>query len=305
MVNNELFPYKIDILDHKEGVEYVACRNAALVHIASLDKLINNTMKYPAKLNGFITIICTRGQVTLSAHMVDYTLNQNDILIAPTAVVEFKHCKDCEIYIAAFNNDFAVNMNIDLRVIMPIISSLHSQCIVHTIDNPAHLQALHSSFTAIHREFSKPIAHNQASGFREMSIRHMYAAMIYRLCEFISHCNQVKTDITQKDRSSDYFKQLIHLLHEHYKVERSVEFYASKMNLTPKHLSRVVRTYSGKSVHQWIDEFVVLEIKNLLKYSDMSIQQISYELNFPNPSFMGQYFKRITGKTPGDYRKEM
>ena len=77
------------------------------------------------------------------------------------------------------------------------------------------------------------------------------------------------------------------------------------MNLTPKHLSRVVRNYSGKSVHQWIDEFVVLEIKNLLKYSDLSIQQISYELNFPNPSFMGQYFKRITGKTPGEYRKEI
>ena len=77
------------------------------------------------------------------------------------------------------------------------------------------------------------------------------------------------------------------------------------MNLTPKHLSRVVRVYSGKSVHQWIDDFVVLEIKNLLKYSDMSIQQISYELNFPNPSFMGQYFKRITGKTPGEYRRDI
>ena len=305
MVNNELFPYKIDFLDQKDGVEYVACRNGALVHIALLDKLIHNTMKYPAKLNGFITIICTRGQVTLSVHMTDYTLKQNDVLIAPTAVVEFKHCQDCEIYIAAFNNDFAINMNIDLGVIMPIISSLHSQCIVHTIDNPIHIQAMHSSFASIHREFTQPIPNHEAGKFREMSIRHMYASMIYRLCEFIAHCNEVRTNITQKDRSSDYFKQLIHLLHEHYKVERSVEFYANKMNLTPKHLSRVVRTYSGKSVHQWIDEFVVLEIKNLLKYSDMSIQQISYELNFPNPSFMGQYFKRITGKTPGDYRKEM
>jgi AraC-like DNA-binding protein len=64
-----------------------------------------------------------------------------------------------------------------------------------------------------------------------------------------------------------------------------------------------VRAFSGKSVHRWIDEFVVLEIKNLLRNSDLSIQQISYELNFPNPSFMGQYFKRITGQTPGEYRR--
>jgi AraC-like DNA-binding protein len=306
MVNNELFPYKIDILDQKEGIEYVACRNAALVHINSLDKHIGSSMKYPAKLNGFITIICTRGEVTLSAHMIDYTIKQNDVFIAPTSVVEFKWCKDCEIYIAAFNSDFAASMNIDLQVIMPIISSLHSQCLIHTINNPVLIQALHHSFNSIHNEFLKPIPNSSASKFREMSIRHMYASMIYRLCEFITQCNNdIKTIITQKDRSSDYFKQLIHLLHEHYKAERSVEFYASKMGLTPKHLSRVVRTYSGKSVHQWIDEFVVLEIKNLLKFSDMSIQQISYELNFPNPSFMGQYFKRITGKTPGEYRKEI
>lgn len=305
MVNNELFPYKIDFLEQKEYIEYVACRNAALLHINSLDKHIENSMKYPAKLNGFITIICTRGEVTLSAHMIDYTIKQNDVFIAPTAVVEFKQCKDCEIYIAAFNSDFAANMNIDLQVIMPIISSLHSQCIVHTINNPILIQSLHSSFTSIYREYSKPIHNNEVAKFREMGIRHMYAAMIYRLCEFIAQCNEIKTSITQKDRSSDYFKQLIHLLHEHYKAERSVEFYANKMGLTPKHLSRVVRTSSGKSVHQWIDEFVVLEIKNLLKFSDMSIQQISYELNFPNPSFMGQYFKRITGKTPGEYRKEI
>ena len=76
------------------------------------------------------------------------------------------------------------------------------------------------------------------------------------------------------------------------------------MNLTPKHLSRVIRNFTGKSVHQWIDNIVVLEIKNLLRYSDLSIQQISIELNFPNPSFMGQYFKRITGKTPGEFKRE-
>ena len=133
----------------------------------------------------------------------------------------------------------------------------------------------------------------------------MYASMVYRLCEYIATINSVSTQVATKDRSSDYFKQLVNLLRENYRTERSVEFYANEMNLTPKHLSRVVRTYSGKSVHQWIDDFVVLEIKNLLKYSDMSIQQISYELNFPNPSFMGQYFKRITGKTPGEYRRDI
>lgn len=106
-----------------------------------------------------------------------------------------------------------------------------------------------------------------------------------------------------KDRSSEYFDKLMALLSEHYRDQRNVEFYAEKMHVSSKHLSRVIRSYTGKSVHQWIDEFVALEIKNLLKYSNMSIQQISLALNFPNPSFMGQYFKRITGMTPGEYKR--
>lgn len=306
MINNELFPYKINHLDEKEGIDYVACKNAALIHIHSLDKHIGKEMKHPAKMNGFFAMVCTKGSVTLTVHMKDFTLTENTILVAPTSVVTFKRCSDCELYIAAFNSDFTSEMNINLKMIMPIISSLHTQSIVHHIDKAEIVQALHRSFDALYTEYTQSVSDEANSRlFKEMAIRHMYAGLIYRLCEFIAESQSIQTDIAPKDRSGDYFRQLISLLHEHYKTERSVEFYANKMNLTPKHLSRVVRNHSGKSVHQWIDEFVVLEIKNLLKYSDMSIQQISYELNFPNPSFMGQYFKRITGKTPGEYRKEV
>ena len=307
MVNNELFPYKIDTLSSKNGVEYVACKNAALIHIQSLDQLIDNEMKHPAKMNGFIIVVCAEGDVTLSAHLKDYVLTKNSVLVAPTSVLVFKECHNCELYIAAFNNDFAVDMNIDLKMIMPIVSSIHSQCIVRNFsDKSVMLDVINKSFASIYREYVGSVSEQQNLRlFREMAVRHMYASMLYRLCEFVVTEQSVDVGFSPKDRNADYFKQLIALLREHYRTERSVEFYAAQMNLTPKHLSRVVRSYSGKSVHQWIDQFVVLEIKNLLKYSDMSIQQISYELNFPNPSFMGQYFKRIAGMTPGEYRREL
>jgi AraC-like DNA-binding protein len=306
MANNELLPYKIDHLTATDGIDFVTCKNAAFVHIHSLDEHISKEMKHPAKLNGFFVMFCASGEVTLSVHMSEITLTDNTLLVAPTSVLTFKNCKNCELYIAAFNSDFAADMNIDIKMIMPIISSLHSQYIVHKIEKATMINEINRSFDALYKEYSQSASDNDNLGiFREMFIRHMYAGMIYRVCEFIATTNSINTKPTPKDRSSDYFKLLTNLLHEYYKTERSVEFYADKMNLTPKHLSRVIRNYSGKSVHQWIDEYVVLEIKNLLKYSDMSIQQISYELNFPNPSFMGQYFKRITGKTPGEYRKEV
>ena len=305
MVENKIFPYRIDALRQINGVEYLACKNAALVHIPSLEQLIQGEMKYPAKFNGYIAILCTGGEVALSVQMIDYTLAENTLLVAPASVVAFKQCRDCELYIMAFDSEFAVEMNIDIKVVMPIISSLHTSVAMRSFDS-VHTMHMKEMFARLYKEYSESQSGEvDKNYYREMSMRHMYASIIFRLWEFVAAVNKVEAAPAQKDRSGDYFKQLVNLLHENYRTERSVEFYANQMNLTPKHLSRVVRTYSGKSVHQWIDDFVVLEIKNLLKYSDLSIQQISYELNFPNPSFMGQYFKRITGKTPGEYRREI
>lgn len=52
----------------------------------------------------------------------------------------------------------------------------------------------------------------------------------------------------------------------------------------------------------WIDHFVLLEAQSLLKYTNMSVQEISYQLNFPNQSFFGCYFKRLTGMSPSQYK---
>mgnify|MGYP002942986293 CR=1 FL=1 len=84
--------------------------------------------------------------------------------------------------------------------------------------------------------------------------------------------------------------------------QRSVGFYAGQLNLTPKYLTTLIKRISGLSVSEWIDNYVILEAKTLLKYSNMSVQEIAYYLNFPNQSFFGKYFKNHTGMTPTAYR---
>ena len=87
--------------------------------------------------------------------------------------------------------------------------------------------------------------------------------------------------------------------------ERSVTFYAEQLCITPKYFSMLVKKLSGKSAAQWIDNYVILEAKNLLKYSDMSIQEIAYQLNFSTQSFFGKYFKHQTGMSPTEYRNKV
>jgi AraC-like DNA-binding protein len=79
--------------------------------------------------------------------------------------------------------------------------------------------------------------------------------------------------------------------------------YADQLYLTPKYFSKVIKDNSGASASEWIDNYVILEAKALLKSTNMTILQISDELNFPSQSFFGKYFKRVVGVSPKEYRE--
>ena len=132
----------------------------------------------------------------------------------------------------------------------------------------------------------------------------LIAATIYKVGDILTHylTEHPEVDSPIHNRAEEYFRQFTELLGEHYKHERSVGFYARQLCITPKYLTTLIKRISGKSVSEWIDNYVILEAKTLLKYSNMSVQEIAYYLNFPNQSFFGSYFKRNTGMSPSQYK---
>lgn len=94
------------------------------------------------------------------------------------------------------------------------------------------------------------------------------------------------------------------LLGAYHTKERSLKFYAEKMFLTPKYVSGMIKSYSGKGALEWINEYVVLEAKMMLRYTEMTVQEVAYALNFPTQSAFGKYFKQQVGVGPKRYRAE-
>ena len=86
--------------------------------------------------------------------------------------------------------------------------------------------------------------------------------------------------------------------------KRSISYYAGKLCVTPKYLSTVCKKVSGKTAFEWINDYVVEDIKYFLKYSNKSIKEISEHQDFPNISFFGKYVKPHLGTSPTDYRKQ-
>ena len=79
-------------------------------------------------------------------------------------------------------------------------------------------------------------------------------------------------------------------------------YFADRLCISPKHLSMVVKKVSGRTASDWIDDYVILQAKQLLRSSSLTIQEVSRELNFSNQSFFGKYFKKHVGMSPSEYR---
>lgn len=105
-------------------------------------------------------------------------------------------------------------------------------------------------------------------------------------------------------RNEELTTSFIKLVEDNYMEHRELGFYAEKLNLTPKHLSRVVKQTSGKSAMEWIEKHVILDAVSQLLSSNISIKEIAYRLNFPSQSCFGKYFNRVVGVSPATYREQ-
>ena len=107
---------------------------------------------------------------------------------------------------------------------------------------------------------------------------------------------------SSQTRLNMLFERFMSLVSEYHTSERGMAFYANRLGMTPKYLSRLIKQVSGRSAPEWVDSFVLQEAKSMLKYTDESIKEIVYKLNFVNASVFYKFFKAQTGMTPSEYR---
>ena len=107
---------------------------------------------------------------------------------------------------------------------------------------------------------------------------------------------------TSIKRKEEILYSFLTLVEANFHKHRDVTFYAQQMCISPKHMSSIVKTVSGRTASEWIDSYVILEAKLLLRNTAMTVQEISAMLNFPDASFFGKYFRRLTGTTPRKFR---
>ena len=125
-------------------------------------------------------------------------------------------------------------------------------------------------------------------------------ALTYRLCSIYSR--RIIEEKNVAGHKIDTFIKLIRLIEKYYMQERGVAFYADKLCLSPKYLSALSKSVCGYTVQELVFRAIIRKSIFWLKNTNKSVQEISDDLNFPNASFFGTFFKKQTGLAPSHYR---
>ena len=254
--------------------------------------------RFPSRLNALIIGVGTEGETSLTSNLQEFRLKKDSLFIfSPKHILQVQSNNRFKAHLIVIAPDFLKRINIDTKRMMPLFlqfGSLPCMELTH-----AESQSLRSFISMVEQELK-----GSETDFSSEIIGGLIAATIYKVGDILTHylTEHPEVDSPIHNRAEEYFRQFTELLGEHYKNERSVGFYARQLCITPKYLTTLIKRISGKSVSEWIDNYVILEAKTLLKYSNMSVQEIAYYLNFPNQSFFGSYFKRNAGMSPSQYK---
>lgn len=241
-------------------------------------------------------ILCTGGRKELQINFADYTLTPGSLaFIYPNSMWRpLATSSDFEAHYFSIQGTSAKKWNafIDLDTVF----SLSSYIAKHP-----HTQ-LSLDETLVMTQYLNLLKSRYEANAQAIIIRFILSAFTLELNRIFTA--REKSDRSKISRQEDILWKFLTLLKQYHKEERTVNFYADKMCISPKHLSSVIKQMSHKTAHEIIADFVTMTAKRLLKTTTMSIQEISDELNFANQSFFGKFFKQNTGQSPSAYRRK-
>lgn len=299
-LNTISFEQLLDFASNDESTGRTFKRQFTAFPLDTRENRFKTIFKYPTRLNALLIIVCTDAdeEAHIQCDTHECVIKSNTIFHSkPGSIIQSTVPGSIKGWGIICDPSFALELNLSSQRLLPHLTQLQQELILEI----THEQSIEMAtmIKQIHNFITK-----KNTLFYEEMVKSSIAVLGYALMSLFAE-NIEPEDIanTNISREENYFKQFMILLNEHHIKERSVLFYANKMHLSPKYLSAVVKSVSGKTPSHWIDEIVIMEAKNILKYSGMNIQEVAYYLNFPNQSFFGKYFKQRTGMTPSTYRE--
>ena len=243
--------------------------------------------------DSFLTILCMRGRAIFKIRIHEFEISRGSYMLIrandPFQVVEV-------------SDDFHIDV---VRVGESVFSMSYDDVLkkrleLLSIQRPtSKISARKTMMFHIIHSYLKVLMKERNDFYRDMILYEYVKIFLYEACHILDDTAS-QSNLGKKDRNitSQFFQNV----DRYYKENRKVEYYAQLIGITPKHLAHIIKKTTGKYPSEWLENYAILESKKLLRSTDDSVQNISYDLNFATPSHFVKFFKAKTGMTPKEFR---
>lgn len=245
----------------------------------------------------FSILIIKTGQIDLKHNLSEYQIEKGSLLfILPNAVYEFSQVSfDFECAGIIFNQEYLRQSGIHLNssdILEAFAEGFQPYYSISATEIEALLQLI--------KHLKATLAAKESIPFNSEIKKHSFLTLFY---ETVSIYRQYNAAYKVKlNRPQELSINFLHLLANHFREERSVQFYADLLFVTRKHVTQTLKDTLGSTAGELIDRAVIMEAKILLRNPLYNIAQVAQELNFSDQFFFAKFFKKQTGLTPSQFR---
>ena len=252
----------------------------------------------PLRFRNLVLVFCESGELTFELNYTSYTLKQNGFLIiTPLDILTFKSTSD---------EYLSTVLVLPSEIFSSILKDINLLNFKYIKESP--IINLQNEYLELYRQILSTLWQ-----IKELVVEEEFDKIVSLQ---ISSLSIVQRDyynkyIAKKESGYEYFprkkelfRNFINQLVESHQASREVLFYANELGVSSGYLNEVCNEVSGHSAKAIIDSAVTAKLKYELSYTTKSIQELSDEYNFPSQSYFTRYYKRMTGLTPSEFRKE-
>lgn len=257
-----------------------------------------NLWKVPVRCNHLVILYLIEGEIKFELNYSNYSAKGcSFVLFSPLDIVVMKeYSRDAKAQLLVLPMSLISSTNKLFNFDFDFYDKLKSHPVTQLFGNEQDVAGkLFETLTMINGAF-------EYKEFEEAALS--VANIVFQL--YISHFKKYGTYYGTKayeSRKKSLFKKFVRGLVAASNKSREVLFYANELGVSSGYLNEVCNEVSNYSAKEIIDTAVVSRLKYELSYTDKSIQELADEYNFPSQSYLSRYYKRMTGMSPSEFRR--
>ena len=244
------------------------------------DSLNDNAKRFPMKLSAACMVVVIKGSVRFSVNFREFVATENTCLTDSRVIfISFSQSE-----LSGPNNSTQHNVH-RLYALQAVLVRLM----------PQHLDMMRTVYQLLRKVLSDLAfaANREAIAFSCLAL----------MANIILQTADDQPELAPKSsRRDEIVARFLQCVADNYRTHRELSFYASQLCLSLKYMSHIIYEQTGRHPSQWIKDYVILDAKTMLRSGRYTVQQVADELNFPNQSFFGKYFKEAVGVSPKKWK---